>query len=118
MLSDGQRAVVNTVAAPSKALIDIPRIADAIENGVNTFMEFAPGLIRTLDGIAQLHPFIGGMCASVPNMRLLTCDLSVAVIAFKALYTLEATRRNNDKKITAIFAEYVVHGSPRQPSHH
>ena len=33
---------------------------------------------------------------------------AVAVLAFKAVYTLEVTRRENDKRIHALYAEYVV----------
>jgi len=32
----------------------------------------------------------------------------VAVVAFKAVYTLEVTRRQNDKRILALYTEYVV----------
>ena len=33
---------------------------------------------------------------------------TVAVLAFKAVYTLEKTRRENDKRILALYVEYVV----------
>jgi len=34
---------------------------------------------------------------------------TVAVLAFKAVYTLEMTRRQNDKRVLALYAECVVH---------
>lgn len=34
----------------------------------------------------------------------------VAVLAFKAVYTLEVQRRSNDKRVIALYAEYVVQG--------
>ena len=33
---------------------------------------------------------------------------AVAVLAFKAVYTLEVTRRENDRRILALYTEYVV----------
>lgn len=32
----------------------------------------------------------------------------VAVLAFKAAYTLEKKRRENDKRVLALYSEYVV----------
>jgi hypothetical protein len=59
-LSPGQQAVVNTLAAPAKALMDTPQIAETIQKGVNTFMEAVPPLMEALDAVAKIHPFIGG----------------------------------------------------------
>jgi len=59
-LSPGQEAVVDTLAAPVKALLDTPQIADAIQKGVNTFMEAVPSLMKALDEVAKVHPFISG----------------------------------------------------------
>ncbi|KAI0041306.1 hypothetical protein FA95DRAFT_1611128 [Auriscalpium vulgare] len=47
-----------------------------------------PVLLHALDAVADLHPFIG-----------------VVVLAFKAVYTLELKRRENDKKIIALYVE-------------
>ena len=115
-LSDGQQAVVNTLAAPAKALMNAPRIADDIEKGVNTFMETVPVLMRALDEVAKVHPFIAGMGESVPNVQVLIGDLPVAVTAFKAVYMLEVTRRSNDQKVIALYAEYAARNLPRQSS--
>jgi len=32
----------------------------------------------------------------------------VAVLAFKAVYTLEVTRRENDRRVLALYTEYAV----------
>jgi len=52
------------LAAPAKALLETPQIAQTIQKGVNAFMEVAPSLVRALDEVAKIHPFIGG--ASLP----------------------------------------------------
>ncbi|KAJ6475237.1 hypothetical protein C8R47DRAFT_1220710 [Mycena vitilis] len=61
---------------------------EAIEQGLNTFMEGMPVLMNALDEVAKLHPFIG-----------------VAVMAFKAVWALEQKRRDNDRKILALHLE-------------
>ena len=52
--------MVDILAAPAKALLDAPHIADTIEKGVNTFMETVPSLMKALDEVAKIHPFISG----------------------------------------------------------
>lgn len=52
--------MVDTLAAPLKVLLDAPHIADNIEKGVNTFMETVPSLMKALDEVAKIHPFISG----------------------------------------------------------
>ena len=37
----------------------------------------------------------------------------MAVLAFKAVYTLEVTRRENDRRVLALYTEYVVKMPPR-----
>jgi len=38
---------------------------------------------------------------------------AVAFLAFKAAYTLETKRRENDKRVLALYAEYVTSGLDR-----
>jgi len=52
--------VVDTLAVPVKGLMDTPEIAATIEKGVNTFMEAVPALMKALDEVAKVHPFISG----------------------------------------------------------
>ena len=59
-LSPDQQVVVDTLAVPAKALMDTSKIAEAIHNGVNTFMEAVPPLMKMLDEVAKVHAFIGG----------------------------------------------------------
>jgi len=35
-------------------------MVNVIEEGVNTFMETVPSLIKALDEVAKVHPFISG----------------------------------------------------------
>ena len=49
----------------------------------------------------------------VPNSR---CSHTVAVLAFKTVYTLETKRRGNDKRVLALYVEYVVLDLDRVPS--
>ena len=107
-LSDGQQAVVDTLAAPAKALLETPQIADAIEKGVNAFMEAVPVLMSALDEVAKIHPFISGTEESALNVQVLISDSLVAVLAFKAVYTLEVKRRSNDMRVIALYTEYAA----------
>ncbi|KAI8975832.1 hypothetical protein BD414DRAFT_497057 [Trametes punicea] len=59
-----------------------------IRNGVNALADHLPGLIKALDEVAKLHPFIG-----------------VAVGAFRIVVELDLKRRDNDKKIASLFLE-------------
>ncbi|KAJ7628556.1 hypothetical protein FB45DRAFT_40380 [Roridomyces roridus] len=78
----------DTIVATIKTGLQTVGALDAIESGINSFMEGMPGLMKGLDEVAKLHPFIG-----------------VAVMAFKAVWALEQKRRDNDKKILALHME-------------
>ena len=52
--------VVDALTVTAKALADTTQVADVIQKGVNTFMEVVPSLVRALDEVAKIHPFIGG----------------------------------------------------------
>jgi hypothetical protein len=120
ILSPGQQVVVDTLAAPAKALMDTPQIAETIQKGVNTFMEAVPTLMKALDEVAKVHPFISGAspfyhrCGMVDDDRFHT----VAVLAFKAVYTLEKKRHENDKRVLALYVEYVASNFDGAPSSH
>jgi hypothetical protein len=92
-----------------KAVLDTSQIADVMEKGVNTFMEAVPSLMKALDEVAKIHPFISGeLHRSDEDQSINGGKHTVAVLAFKAVYTLEVTRRENDRRILALYAEYVV----------
>jgi hypothetical protein len=52
--------VVDTLAAPAKALLEAPQIAEAIHKGASAFMEAVPPLMKVLDEVSKVHPFISG----------------------------------------------------------
>ena len=52
--------MVDTLAVSAKALMDVPQIAETIQEGINTFMEAVPVLMKALDEVAKIHPFISG----------------------------------------------------------
>ncbi|KAI0737618.1 hypothetical protein C8Q80DRAFT_1212220 [Daedaleopsis nitida] len=59
-----------------------------ISNNTTTFFDKTPALLKTLEKVGEIHPFA-----------------AVAVLAFKAVYELELKRRENDKKILAVYGE-------------
>jgi len=107
-LLDERQAIVNALTVPVGALANAPQIASAIEKGVNTFMQSVPVLIKALDEVAKVHPFISGMSESALSTRAPIDGSLVAVLAFKTVYTLEVKLRSNDKRAIALYAEYVV----------
>ncbi|KAI0252756.1 hypothetical protein BJV78DRAFT_266553 [Lactifluus subvellereus] len=78
--------------APFTSLITVS--ADAVEQSkiakrkIDKFFEGMPIFMDALDAVAALHPFIG-----------------VVVMAFKTVCTLEMKRRDNEKKIIALYVE-------------
>ncbi|KAF8843364.1 hypothetical protein BDN67DRAFT_924335 [Paxillus ammoniavirescens] len=60
----------------------------AVEDNIRTFAESSKALMKILDEVAKIHPVI-----------------AVAVLAFKAVVTLELKRRDNDKKVIALKVE-------------
>ncbi|KAH9045946.1 hypothetical protein EDB84DRAFT_1633013 [Lactarius hengduanensis] len=63
-------------------------LGKAVKEGIDHFFEGMPIFMNALDAVADLHPFIG-----------------VIVMAFKTVYTLELKRRDNEKKIIALYVE-------------
>ncbi|KAF7297297.1 hypothetical protein MIND_00962900 [Mycena indigotica] len=86
--SQAKQSQAELVVVGIKTGLDMVGGMDAIEQGLNTFMEGMPVLMNALDEIAKLHPFVG-----------------VAVMAFKAVWALEMKRRENDRKILALHME-------------
>lgn len=52
--------LVVTVIQPAKALLESSGAMKAIEEGINTFMEDIPWLMKGLDEIARIHPVVTG----------------------------------------------------------
>ncbi|KAJ7126323.1 hypothetical protein C8R44DRAFT_980121 [Mycena epipterygia] len=85
MAKESQGAVV---MAGIQTGLDAVSGMEAIEKGLNSFMQGMPVLMNALDEVAKLHPFVG-----------------VAVMAFKAVWALEQKRRENDGRILALHME-------------
>ncbi|KAJ3543517.1 hypothetical protein NM688_g5844 [Phlebia brevispora] len=77
---------VQQVVQPVATAFEASGAVQALKSGINSLMEDIPWLMKTLDEVGKVHPFI-----------------QVAVLAFKAAYTMEMTRRNNDKRITTLY---------------
>ncbi|PIL33367.1 hypothetical protein GSI_03987 [Ganoderma sinense ZZ0214-1] len=56
--------------------------------GVNSLVDSLPPLVKALEAVAQIHPFV-----------------AIAVGAFKVVIELEIKRRDNDKKVNLLFLE-------------
>ena len=88
ILSPGQQTVVDTLAVPAKALMDTTRITETIQKGVDTFMEAVPILMKVLDEVARIHPFISGADPSLSwRGCLMVTDLMQLPFSRSRLYT-------------------------------
>ena len=90
--------MVDTLIVPVKALIDTPHIAATITKGVDTFMEAVPSLMKALDEVAKIHPFISGASSLLSNWGcLVIVDLAQLPSLRSRLFTL--LKRNDVKTI-------------------
>ncbi|TFK89010.1 hypothetical protein K466DRAFT_598154 [Polyporus arcularius HHB13444] len=80
-------ATTQSSVPPTKTVYESDAMK-AVREGVNTVIDSLPGLVKALDEVAKLHPFIG-----------------IAVSAFRVVVELDAKRRDNDKKIELLFDE-------------
>lgn len=60
-----------TMAGGFKILLDQTGGTDAIEDGINGFVEHSEVLMKALDNVAKLHPFVGG------KLRICHCVILV-----------------------------------------
>lgn len=78
-----------------------------VKSQLGTFAQSSDGLTRVLDDLGKLHPFI----LSTYSLQLKSGDSqhpsipTVAVIPFKTALTFELKRRENDKKVVALFVQ-------------
>jgi hypothetical protein len=61
--------------------------------------------MKALDECAKVHPFIAGELLVGYVSLFYPNDSAVAVLAFRAAYELERKRRDNDRRIKALFVE-------------
>ncbi|KAJ2965360.1 hypothetical protein NUW54_g14143 [Trametes sanguinea] len=85
--SNSAMAVLNTVA-PVVSAVEKTDLAQKIERGIQRFADDIPWLMKGLDELARIHPAV-----------------TVAVLAFKAVYALETTRQENDRRVVMLYVE-------------
>ncbi|KAI1785580.1 hypothetical protein LXA43DRAFT_1037408 [Ganoderma leucocontextum] len=78
---------VQSVASPLQAVMETEP-GKAIRQTISAIVDGIPGLLKVLDDVAQIHPFI-----------------KIAVGAFRVAVELDLKRRDNDKKISLMFVE-------------
>ena len=79
-----------------------------VREGVKSFADSLPGLLKALDEVAKLHPFIGSTyrCSDVRDFPMTILAFSIVVVgAFRVAVELDMKRRDNDKKIAVLFVE-------------
>ncbi|KAI0325484.1 hypothetical protein GY45DRAFT_240808 [Cubamyces sp. BRFM 1775] len=85
--AQGGVSTIMSVASSVQPIIESEAMK-GIRDGITTFFDSIPGVLRALDEVANIHPFI-----------------KVAVGAFRVVVELDLKRRDNDKKITVLFVE-------------
>ncbi|KAF8824770.1 hypothetical protein HHX47_DHR7000651 [Lentinula edodes] len=73
------------LAAAAATLVNLNGELKDIEATMSTFIEYCPIVVRGLELLSQLHPFIG-----------------IATKAFSLVITMDLTRRNNNWKVIAL----------------
>ncbi|TBU25683.1 hypothetical protein BD311DRAFT_780186 [Dichomitus squalens] len=85
--ADRAMTVMNNVTAIANAAVQ-GDMAQKIERGIQRFADDLPWLMKALDEVARIHPVV-----------------TVAVLAFKAVYALESTRQENDRRVVTLYVE-------------
>ncbi|RPD55866.1 hypothetical protein L227DRAFT_579346 [Lentinus tigrinus ALCF2SS1-6] len=78
---------VQSFTSPLQVVLDSDP-AKALRQTITALVDGIPALLKVLDDVAQIHPFI-----------------KVAIGAFRVAVELDLKRRDNDKKIPLLFAE-------------
>ncbi|KAJ7657340.1 hypothetical protein DFH06DRAFT_991084, partial [Mycena polygramma] len=76
-------ATISTAASALSSAVNLD--VKSIENTISTFAETSAVLMKGLDALGSVHPFVG-----------------IAVTAFKLVITLDITRRQNNKKVLVV----------------
>ncbi|OSD05604.1 hypothetical protein PYCCODRAFT_1405323 [Trametes coccinea BRFM310] len=85
--SNNAMAVLNAIA-PVVSAAGKTDLAQKIERGIQRFADDIPWLMKGLDELARIHPAV-----------------TVVVLAFKAVYALETTRQENDRRVMLLYVE-------------
>ncbi|KAK0505331.1 hypothetical protein EDD18DRAFT_1060761, partial [Armillaria luteobubalina] len=75
----------SAIASAATAISSLSLDTKSIDSALSSFVETSEVVMKGLDALGQLHPFVG-----------------VAVLAFKLVVTLDMTRRGNNKKVLAV----------------
>ncbi|KAK0213335.1 hypothetical protein DFS33DRAFT_1249993, partial [Desarmillaria ectypa] len=75
----------SAIASAATAISSLSLDTKSIDSALSSFAETSEVVMKGLDALGQLHPFVG-----------------VAVLAFKLVITLDMTRRGNNKKVLAV----------------
>lgn len=101
--ASGSVGVVQTYMQPVTQALTASGVVDTLKSGLSTFMEDIPWLMKGLDEVAKIHPFVAGAYTLAASTCTRMDVLSGVVIVFKAVYTMEMTRRQNDKRILTLY---------------
>jgi hypothetical protein len=93
-------ATITSAAGSLAAAVNLD--VKSIENTITTFAETSAILMKGLDALGQVHPFVGGAFSQYFTVPNLTRVDPVAVTAFKLVITLDITRRQNNKKVLVV----------------
>ncbi|KAI0340329.1 hypothetical protein BDW22DRAFT_412068 [Trametopsis cervina] len=83
---DRRGETVDGSMPPGRSSSDAKAVVDTIKSGIDTFMEDIQWFMKVLDDIARVHIFV-----------------AAPILAFKAVYSMERTRRENDKRIISLY---------------
>ncbi|KAK0462478.1 uncharacterized protein EV420DRAFT_1265318 [Desarmillaria tabescens] len=75
----------SAISSAATAISSLSLDTKSIDSALNSFAETSEVVMKGLDALGQLHPFVG-----------------VAVLAFKLVITLDMARRGNNKKVLAV----------------
>ncbi|KAI0716104.1 hypothetical protein C8T65DRAFT_642063 [Cerioporus squamosus] len=80
-------SIIHNASQAEKAL-EQSDIGKKIERSIERFADDVPWLMKGLEELARIHPV-----------------LTVTVLAFKAVYALETTRQENDRRVMTLYVE-------------
>ncbi|KDR69957.1 hypothetical protein GALMADRAFT_160132 [Galerina marginata CBS 339.88] len=92
----------------------VTEIFSIVKGQIGNFVQSSDGLMKALDEVGKMHPFIMSRWNNLPSLQHLTrafclpfifVPTKVAVIPFKAALSLELKRRENNKKVLALIVQ-------------
>ncbi|KAJ3554138.1 hypothetical protein NM688_g3261 [Phlebia brevispora] len=83
---DRQGEALDSNAQGYSALVDTSDAAQALRTGIDSMWEHAQWVMKILDNVAKIHPFV-----------------AAPILAFKAVYAMERSRRENDKRLLSLY---------------